>query len=219
MIFANRREAGTLLAQRLEKYAKRNDVIVLGLPHGGVAVGYHIAKALKAPLDMLFVKKIGEPECNELAMGAIASAGGPAMHQGVVLRLGLSEQEIGLIANHEQKELKNREDLHRHGRPAPVLKGKTVILVDDGLATGCSMQVAVKAVRTQKATRIVVAVPVGPRSVCDELAREADEVVCLTTPKSVRGIGRWYADYKRIDDKQVGNLLARAARSINKEAA
>jgi len=219
MTFANRREAGKLLAQRLLKYANRADVLVLALPHGGVSVGYEIAEALRAPLDMLFVKKLGEPECNELSMGAIASAGIPAMNEDVVLRLGLSQQEIGLIATHEQKELQSREDLHRHGQPGPVLKGQTVILVDDGLATGCSMRAAVKMVRGQQPAWIAVAVPVGSRGACDELASEADEIVCLAMPDSVGGISRWYADFKPIDDKQVGKLLARAARTGNPQAA
>lgn len=178
-----------MLAGLLEGYRRRPDVVVLGLPRGGVPVAYEVARARGAPLDVFVVRKLGAPGHEELAMGAIASGGVVVLNDDVVRGLGVTPEMIQRVAEREGRELLRREQAYREGRPMPDLAGKTVILVDDGLATGSSMRAAVQALRTTGPARIVVAVPAAPESTCQELAAEVDEVVCATTPSPFLAVG------------------------------
>jgi putative phosphoribosyl transferase len=211
--FLDRSEAGRALARALSHYAGRDDVIVLALPRGGVPVGYEVAKERGAPLDVFLVRKLGVPGHEELAMGAIASGGVLVLDEGVLRWLDISEQQIQKTLARELDELRRREAAYRDGRPLPNLKGKTVILVDDGLATGASMQAAARAVRRHKPARIVIAVPVASRATCDRFRDEVDEVVCAVTPAPFYAVGNWYEDFSQTTDDEVRALLAlRAAR-------
>jgi predicted phosphoribosyltransferase len=209
--FADRRSAGRLLATRLSEFAGRRDVIVLGLPRGGVPVAYEIAVALRAPLDLCSVRKLGVPGHEELAMGAIASGGANALNYDVIGALGISREEMQRVAERESLELERREAVYRGDRPRPEVSGKVVILVDDGLATGASMLVAVQALRERKPARIVVAVPVGPLETCAMLRSYADDVICYATPRRFGGVGAWYDDFAQVSDAEVRDLLSRAA--------
>src|SRR5213596_470867 len=180
--FLNRTEAGRLLAEKLEKYANRNDVVVLGLPRGGVPVAYEVAKRLHAPLDVFIVRKLGVPGFEELAAGAIASGGARVLNEDVMRAIPYADVAIEAVTTKETAELQRREQIYREGHPSPELRDRIVILVDDGLATGATMRAAVKALRQRGVTRIVVAVPVGPPDTCRELEEEADETICLSTP-------------------------------------
>jgi putative phosphoribosyl transferase len=210
-VFRNRREAGRRLARVLGEYANRPDVLVLALPRGGVPVGYEVAQALHAPLDVFVVRKLGVPGHEELAMGAIASGGVRVLNDEVVRMLDMPEAAIDAVARDEQLELERRESLYRDGRPPVDVRGRTVLLVDDGLATGSTMRAAVKALRAQQPARIVVAVPTAAAQTCDELRREADEVVCPSTPEPFRAVGLWYEDFSQTSDDEVHDLLAQAA--------
>jgi putative phosphoribosyl transferase len=210
MLFANRREAGRILAWLLMKYADRDDVLVLALPRGGVPVGFEVAHALKAPLDVFIVRKLGVPGHDELAMGAIASGGVRVLNDDVVISLELEPEVIDAVAAREEKELARRERLYRGARPAPDVHGRTVILVDDGLATGSTMRAAVAALRKQGPARIVVAVPVAAPETCEEFKTEVDEAVCAATPRMFNGVGRWYDDFSQTTDEEVHDLLAQA---------
>src|SRR6195256_4817063 len=190
--FRDRREAGHLLAEKLSVYANRPDVIVLALPRGGVPVAYEVARALNAPLDVFLVRKLGVPGHEEFALGAIATGGVRVLNEDVVRGLRIPPDVIDAIAAKEQRELERREHLYRGDRPPPDVRGRTVILVDDGLATGSTMLAAVKALQTQRPARIVVAVPTASAETCEELRSEADEVVCATTPEPFRAVGLWY---------------------------
>ena len=203
MRFRNRTEAGRALARVLSRYAGRDDVVVLALPRGGVPVAYEVAKELGAPLDVFLVRKLGVPGHEELAMGAIASGGVLVLDDGVVRWLGISEDQIQKTLARELDELRRREAAYREGRPLPDLKGKTVILVDDGLATGASMQAAARAVRRHDPARIVVAVPVASRATCDQFREEVDEVVCAVTPAPFYAVGNWYEDFSQTSDEEV----------------
>lgn len=205
--FRDRVEAGELLADSLETYRDRDDVIVLALPRGGVPVAAEIARRLHVPFDVFVVRKLGVPGHEELAMGAIASGGVRLVNDDVVVPLGIPPNVIDSVARSEQLELARREQLYRGARAPIVLTGKTVILVDDGLATGSTMRAAVMAVRQQQPARIVVAVPVGARDTCDGLAREADAVVCLRTPDPFVAVGLWYRDFTPTSDSEVRALL------------
>ena len=211
--FPNRAEAGRQLAEKLEKYAGRDDVIVLGLPRGGVPVAYEVAKRLRAPLDVFIVRKLGVPGFEELAAGAIASGGVRVLNQDVVRAIPYAEEAIEAVTARETAELQRREQIYREGRPAPELRGKIVILVDDGLATGATMRAAVKALRQQTAAKIVVAVPVGPPDTCQELAQQADEAICLSTPPFFQAVGQYYEDFSQTSDNDVRELLSRSAQS------
>jgi putative phosphoribosyl transferase len=211
--FRNRTEAGRILARSLEDYADRDDVIVLALPRGGVPVGYEVAKALGAPLDVFVVRKVGVPGHEELAMGAIASGGLLVLDERVVQALGISRQEVERTVAAELRELERRETAYRGDRDPPELEGKTVILVDDGLATGSTMRAAALAVRQLRPARIVVAVPVASPETCDEFREEVDEVVCGLTPRPFRSVGQWYDDFSQTTDDEVRELLARAGRT------
>jgi erythromycin esterase-like protein/predicted phosphoribosyltransferase len=210
-IFRDRRDAGRKLAGKLGAFAKRPDVIVLALPRGGVPVALEVARVLEAPLDVFVVRKLGVPGYEELAMGAVGSGGVRVLHKEMVERLGISEEQIGEVTAREQKELARREVLYRDGRPPPDVRGKTVILVDDGLATGATMQAAIEALRQQKPEAIVVAVPVAPAETCEELRKLADEVICAFTPEPLYGVGRWYQDFSQTSNEEVRELLKEQA--------
>ena len=210
MLFANRREAGRILASLLRKYDDRDDVLVLALPRGGVPVGFEVAQALRAPLDVFIVRKLGVPGHDELAMGAIATEGVRVLNDDVVMSLELEPEVIDAVAAREEKELARRERLYRGARPAPDVHGRTVILVDDGLATGSTMRAAVAALRKQRPARIVVAVPVAAPETREEFKTEVDEVICAATPRMFNGVSRWYEDFCQTTDEEVHELLAQA---------
>lgn len=209
--FANRAEAGRLLADKLEKYAGRDDVIVLGLPRGGVPVAYEVARHLGVPFDIFLVRKLGMPGFEELALGAIASGGVRVLNQEVVSALPHADELIEAVTTKEMAELERREQNYRDGRPAPDLRGRTVILVDDGLATGSTMRAAVAALRQGGASRIVVAVPVGAADTCREFEKEVDETVCAIAPEWFQAVGQYYEDFSQTTDDEVRKLLALGA--------
>jgi putative phosphoribosyl transferase len=205
--FLNRREAGKELAERLSAYKHQDAVAVLALPRGGVPVAYEVACALGAPLDVFLVRKLGVPGHQELAMGAIASGGVRVLNDDVVDWYGVPASVIDAVAVEEQSELERRERAYRDDRPPLELTGRTIILIDDGLATGSTMKAAVKAVRIQTPARIVVAVPVGAVDTCRELTGIADEVVCVRTPEPFAAVGLWYRDFGQTTDVEVRELL------------
>lgn len=205
--FADRRQAGAELASRLQKYAGRDDVVVLALPRGGVPVGFEIAEALGAPLDIFVVRKLGMPGHPEYAIGAIASGGVRVLSEDAINWYGIPADAIDAVARQELAELERREREYRQGRPLPDLHNRTVILVDDGLATGSTMRAAVEAVRAHKPARVVVAVPVGAPDACAEFAEIADETVCARTPEPFSAVGLWYRDFSQTTDEEVRALL------------
>jgi len=209
--FRDRREAGQLLATKLTAYANRPDVLVLALPRGGVPVAYEVARALGAPLDIFLVRKLGIPGYEELAMGAIATGGVRVLNDQVIGGLRIPDYIVDEVAASEQRELMRRERLYRGDRPAPDVRGRTVILVDDGLATGATMLAAVKALRRQQPARIVVAVPTASPEVCEQLRAEVDDVICAITPEPFHAVGLWYEDFSQTTDEEVRDLLARSA--------
>jgi predicted phosphoribosyltransferase len=208
--FHDRAEAGRLLADRLRHYAGRDDVIVLALPRGGVPVGYEVAKALGAPLDVFVVRKLGVPGYEELAMGAIASGGLIVLNREALQALPITEADIQRAAAAELRELERREEAYRGGYDPPDVEGKTVILVDDGLATGSTMRAAALAVRQLNPARVVVAVPVAAAETCDDFRDVVDEIVCSVTPRPFRAVGLWYEDFSQTSDEEAGELLTRA---------
>ncbi|WP_027716816.1 phosphoribosyltransferase [Desulfuromonas sp. TF] len=203
----NREEAGEKLAGQLAAYKERKDVLVLALPRGGVPVAEPIARELKAPLEVFIVRKLGVPGHRELAMGAIASGGVRVMNMDVVRSMGISEEQIEKVAAEETSELARRENQYRGDRNFPEISGKTVILVDDGVATGATMRVAIKALREGGAQKLVVAVPVAPPDTCAVLSREADELICPFRPSPFHAIGLWYEDFSQVSDEEVGRIL------------
>jgi putative phosphoribosyl transferase len=209
--YADRHEAGRDLASRLVSYRGRNDVVVLALPRGGVPVAFEVAQALDAPLDVFVVRKLGMPGHEELAMGAIASGGIRVLNEDVVRWANIPDRAIEAVSRHERVELERREREYRQGRPATPLGNKTVILVDDGLATGSTMRAAVKAVRGHHPQRVIVAVPVGAPDTCEQLADVADEAVCARTPEPFSAVGLWYRDFSQTTDEEVRALLQRHA--------
>jgi predicted phosphoribosyltransferase len=208
--FANRHEAGAELAGKLRHYAGRRDVVVLALPRGGAPVAFAVAESLDAPLDVFLVRKLGVPGHPELAMGAIASGGVRVLNDEVVGWYGIPPAAIEAVARLEEAELERRERAYRAGRSIPDLCGRVVILVDDGLATGSTMKAAVEAVRQHAPARVVVAVPVGAPSTCDELAAFADEVICARVPHPFSAVGQWYLDFSQTTDDEVRELLMRS---------
>jgi len=212
--FADRAEAGRLLAEKLAKYAGRDDVIVLGLPRGGVPVAYEVARLLGAPLDVFVVRKLGVPGFEELAFGAIASGGVRVLNEDVARSLPASNEIIEAVTSREIAEVERREQLYRDGRAAPEVRGRVAILIDDGLATGATMRAAARALRKRGVARIVVAVPVGPPDTCREFEAEADEVVCALTPAYFQAVGQYYVDFSQTNDEEVRELLARAAKKL-----
>lgn len=210
--FRDRRHAGRELARALApRYGGRDDVVVLALPRGGVPVAHEVAGALGAPLDAFVVRKLGVPGHEELAMGAIASGGVLVLDEGVVRALGITRDRLQQVVAAELRELQRREAAYRGSREPPDLTGKTVILVDDGLATGATMKAAAEAVRRYDPAAIVVAVPVASAQTCGELGREADDVACLVTPEPFHAVGLWYEDFSPTGDEEVRDLLARAS--------
>jgi len=210
MIYRDRIDAGKQLASRLADYANRDDVLVLALPRGGVPVAYEVAKALPAPLDIFLVRKLGVPGHEELAMGAIATGGVRVVNDDVVNYLRIPDDVIDAVADKELSELERRERAYRGTRPEPNVQGKTVILVDDGLATGSTMRAAAAALRQQNPARIVVAVPVSATQTCDEYRMGVDEIICAKTPEPFMGVGMWYLDFSQTSDEEVREILARS---------
>ena len=209
--FRDRAEAGRVLADELQRYAGRDDVVVLALPRGGVPVGFEVARGLGAPLDVFVVRKLGVPGHEELAVGAIASGGVRVLNERVVEAARLSEDELDAIAAREAAELERRERVYRGERRPLDVAGKVAIVVDDGLATGATMRAAVHAVRARDPARVVVGVPAGAPGTCDELGAVADEVVCVRTPEPFYAVGLWYADFSQTTDAEVRELLERAS--------
>lgn len=207
--FRNRTEAGKLLAGQLTDYANRSDVLVLGLPRGGVPVAYEVAKELNAPLDVCLVRKLGVPGHKELAMGAIAAGGVRVINENVIDWLRISPETINEVAAMEIRELDRRSHIYRGNRPLPKVKNHTIILVDDGIATGATIRAAISTLKKQKPRKLVVAVPVAGVSTCEELQAEVDEVVCILKPEDLYAIGLWYEDFQQTTDAEVCELLTR----------
>jgi predicted phosphoribosyltransferase len=218
MLFRDRTEAGRFLATKLAKYADRHDVVVLALPRGGVPVAYEVAAALNLPLDIFLVRKLGVPGHEELAMGAIASGSVRVLNKDVVQSLGIPPSVIDAVAEMEQRELERREKYYRQDAPTSDLTNKTVILIDDGLATGATMRAAAEALRQQNVKEIVVAVPVAAASTCREFESEVDVIVCGVTPEPFYGVGSWYRDFTQTDDDEVIELLRKVRNEINQES-
>ena len=210
--FQNRQDAGRQLAQRLKRFARRDDVIVLGLPRGGVPVAFEIARALHVPMDVLIVRKLGVPGQEELAMGAIASGGVRVLSADVIVDAGVDTADIERVTAEQLRELARRENAYRGHRPYPILTGKVVILVDDGIATGATMKAAIKSLRAHEPEQIVLAVPVAAPESLETLAGDVDEMTCLLTPRQLYGIGEWYHDFKQLNDDEVRAFLAQAER-------
>lgn len=207
--FRNRTEAGKLLAGQLTDYANRSDVLVLGLPRGGVPVAYEVAKELNAPLDVCLVRKLGVPGHKELAMGAITAGGVRVINENVIDWLRISPETINEVAAMEIRELDRRSHIYRGNRPLPKVKNHTIILVDDGIATGATIRAAISTLKKQKPRKLVVAVPVAGVSTCEELEAEVDEVVCILKPEDLYAIGLWYEDFQQTTDAEVCELLTR----------
>lgn len=213
-ILQNRAEAGQLLAAKLVSCANRSDVLVLALPRGGVPVAFEIAQKLNLPLDVCLVRKLGVPGQEELAMGAIATGGVRAINEDIVKSLHLSPEAIARVAEREKRELARRERAYRGERPPPTIHDRTIILVDDGIATGATIKAAIATLRQQHPKGIIVAVPVAPPAACQELPVEADRVVCLLEPESLHSISLWYENFSQTTDEEVCTLLARAERQL-----
>lgn len=205
--YRNRVEAGQYLAKELAAYENRKDVIVLALPRGGVPVGYEIAKKLHVPLDVFIVRKLGVPGHSELAMGALAMGNIQIFNEEIIKSLGISQEEINAVIAQEQRELKRRETAYRDDKPFPTLENKTVILVDDGIATGASIRAAIKALRALKPAEIVVAVPVADKTLSEKLAPMTDRFVCPLRPLQFYAVGAWYDDFAQTEDEEVYRLL------------
>ncbi|MGV2829242.1 phosphoribosyltransferase [Myxosarcina sp. GI1(2024)] len=211
MLFRDRTDAGRQLAKKLMVYADHNDILVLGLPRGGVAVAFEVAQALNAPLDVLLVRKLGVPGNEELAMGAIASGGIQIINDELVARLNLNQQAIARVVASEEKELLRRERVYRANRPPLAVNERTVILVDDGLATGATMNAAVTAIKQQNPKQVIAAVAVAAPETCDKTLIKADRIICVKTPKPFFAVGLWYRNFPPTTDEEIVELLERAA--------
>ena len=211
MIFRDRTEAGQVLASKLTKYLNQVNTVILALPRGGVPVAYEIGKELGLPVDIFVVRKLGVPGHEELAMGAIASGGVRHINRNVVDQLRIDSETIDVASRREQKEIERREQLYRGQRPPVDVRNKTVILVDDGLATGSTMRAAIAALRQHRPARIVVAVPAAAPQTCSEIADEVDEIICAATPEPFYAVGQWYQEFSQTTDEEVRDLLARAS--------
>jgi putative phosphoribosyl transferase len=208
--FRDRIEAGRLLATHLTEYADREDVVVLALPRGGVPVGFEVAQRLHAPFDVVVVRKLGAPGHEELALGAIASGGARVLNADIIAALGVKEDAIEQVTVQEQAELRRRESAYRRNKPAPLVESKTVILVDDGIATGATMRAAARSIAARHPTRLIIAVPTAPPDVYDDFAGEADGVVAFMTPDPFRAVGIWYDAFPQVSDVEVIQLLSEA---------
>jgi putative phosphoribosyl transferase len=213
MRFRNRSEAGRQLAEKLKNYEGRPDLLVLALPRGGVPVGFEVAQALGAPLDLFLVRKLGVPGHEELAMGAIATGGIRVLNQDVIEELRINDELILAVAAQEEKELERRERAYRGNRPMPDIRGRTIILVDDGIATGSTMHAAIAALRKLEPARLIVAVPAAAPSAGEEFQNEADDFVAVITPDSFVAVGQWYEDFSQTTDGEVRDLLERSERT------
>src|SRR5215211_8526330 len=212
--FKDRRDAGRKLARKLSAYAGQPNILILALPHGGVPVAYEVALALNAPLDIFLVRKLGLPGREELAVGAIATGGVRVLNSDIIRMLSIPDEVINVVARRELQELQRREKLYRGDRPAPDVRDRTIILIDDGLATGASMRAAVSGLRAQHPARIVIAVPAAAQEVCETFRSEVDGVVCAITPEPFYGVGRWYENFSQITDEEVRILLEEANRQF-----
>lgn len=210
MPFKDRRDAGKKLAQKLSAYAGQPGTLILALPRGGVPVAYEVAQALSAPLDVFIVRKLGLPGREELAMGAVASGGVRVLNGDIIRMLSIPEEVINIVAKRELQELQRREKLYRMDRPSPEVRDRTILLIDDGLATGASMRAAIAGLRAQHPARIVGAVPAAAPDVCEAFRSEVDEIVCAITPEPFYGVGRWYEDFSQVTDEEVRMLLEEA---------
>jgi putative phosphoribosyl transferase len=210
--FRNRNEAGQVLARHLQHYKDHSDLLVLALPRGGVPVAYEVARELNAPLDIFTVRKLGVPGHQELGMGAIATGGLRILHEGIIRELGISQRTIDMVSEAEAQELDRRERMYRGDRPTPRIENRTIIIVDDGLATGSSMKAAVRALRQQNPARLVVAVPTAPLETSEQLREIADEVICVVTPDPFFAVGGSYVDFKQVTDDEVRDLIQRGAK-------
>jgi putative phosphoribosyl transferase len=211
-LFRDREEGGRALADRLASSVSDSNILVLALPRGGVPVGFEVARVLRAELDVFLVRKLGLPGQEELAIGAIASGGVRVLNNNLIKQLRVSEALLNRVASREQKELERRERLYRENRPPPAVRDRTILLVDDGLATGASMLAASRALRPQGAKRIIVAAPVASRQACDDFRTEVDQVICAATPEPFLAVGIWYEHFSQTTDEEVRILLERAAR-------
>lgn len=209
-LFKDRVDAGRKLAGKLSKYANRSDVLILALPRGGVPVAFEVAKELNVKMDVFIVRKLGVPGNEELAMGAIASDNIRVLNEDVVRSFQIPERVIDRVAENELRELERRERAYRRDRPKPEISGSTVILIDDGLATGATMRAAAAALKTKNPAKIVVAVPTAAPDTCEYFGREVDEVICMATPEPFYGVGAWYEDFSQTSDKEVCKLLDKA---------
>lgn len=214
MLYLDRRHAGRFLATKLSAYADRPDVLVLALPRGGVPVAYEVAKALHLPLDVFLVRKLGLPGHEELAIGAIASGGARVLNEDVIRRLRIPASIVDAVTAKENKELARRERTYRGDHPLVDVRGRTVILIDDGLATGSSMRAAIAALRRQSPARIVVAVPVGAVETCAEFQEEADEAICAQMPEPFHAVGLWYNDFSQTTDEEAHDLLEASGHAL-----
>ena len=210
-LFRDRVDAGRILAQRLRPRIPRHGALILALPRGGVPVGFEVAQELRADLDVFLVRKLGVPGREELAMGAVAGGGVRVLNESIIRQLRISPADIERVTAREQQEIARRERLYREGRPPPAAAGRTVVLVDDGLATGATMLAAAHALRLQAPERLVVAVPVAAAEVCEEFRRHVDEILCAFTPEPLHAVGVWYEDFSPTSDDEVRQLLERAA--------
>jgi putative phosphoribosyl transferase len=217
-VYLDRRHAGKILANALKRYAHGEDVVVLGLPRGGVPVAYEVATALGAPLDVFVVRKLGVPGYRELAMGAIATGGAIVLNREVVDGLQIPKEMIDAVVQAERRELERREREYRGDRPPLDVTGRTVILIDDGLATGASMRAAIAALRQRGPKRIVVGVPIAAPETCEEVGREVDDIVCAATPEPFQAVGLWYRDFSQTSDEEVRKLLEQAAQQHSSTA-
>ncbi len=214
--FLNRYEAGKVLAEELNAFAHRSDVVILALPRGGVPVAYEIAKALVVPLDVFIVRKLGVPGHEELAMGAIATGGVTVFNDSIVRDLSISTVAIQQVTQSELAELKRRELLYRGQRPFPILTNKSIILVDDGIATGATIKAAIKALRQQKPASIIVAIPVAALSTYQEIAKQVEKIICPLTPSYFSAVGEWYENFSQTTDDEVFELLKKINHATGK---
>lgn len=210
-MFINRREAGIQLVKRLEKYRGKKDILVLALPRGGVVTAFEIAKSLGAPIDVLIVRKIGFPGQPELAVGAVSETGTVALNQSIVSMYGVSEDYIQKETLRQKDEISRRVKLYRKGKTLSGLSGKTIILVDDGVATGATVKAAIMTLKKEKIAGLILALPVGPRDTADELKEMVDEFICIETPEAFYAVGAHYADFTQVSDEEVVDMLERSA--------